>query len=99
MYSRRRSMGKAGMPGAKNGAHYSARLPFGTPAARLPGCALRALRVAAAALAWMVLGGAALPAATAGHPEADARKAEAELRGVKTVRCPIPGQVRLGPAA
>src|SRR2546430_10367070 len=95
MYSRRRSMGKAGMPGAKNGAHYSARLPFGTPAARLPGCALRARRVAAAALAWMVLGGAALPAAPAGHPEADARKAEAELQAVKSEIERITRQVSL----
>src|SRR5256886_9054273 len=95
MYSRRRSMGKAGMPGAKNGAHYTARLPFGTPAARLPGCALRARRVAAAALAWMVLGGAALPAAAAGHPEADARKAEAELQAVKSEIERITRQVSL----
>jgi len=83
------------MPGAKNGAHYSARLPFGTPAARLPGCALRARRVAAAALAWMVLGGAALPAAPAGHPEADARKAEAELQAVKSEIERITRQVSL----
>ncbi|TLY93465.1 MAG: peptidase M23 [Gammaproteobacteria bacterium] len=95
MYSRRRSMGRAGMPGAKNGAHYSARLPFGTPAARPPGCALRARRVAAAALAWMVLGGAALPAAPAGHPEADARKAEAELQAVKSEIERITRQVSL----
>ncbi len=83
------------MPGAKNGAHYSARLPFGTPAARPPGCALRARRVAAAALAWMVLGGAALPAAPAGHPEADARKAEAELQAVKSEIERITRQVSL----
>ena len=83
------------MPGAKNGAHYSARLPFGTPAARPPGCASRARRVAAAALAWMVLGGAALPAAPAGHPEADARKAEAELQAVKSEIERITRQVSL----
>src|SRR2546430_2529117 len=83
-YSRKRSMGRAGMPGAKKGAHYSARVPFGPPAARPPGGAARARRVAAAALAWMVLGGAPLPAAPAGHPEADARKAEAELQAVKS---------------
>jgi len=83
------------MPGAKNGAHYSARLPFGTPAARPPGCALRARRVAAAGLAWMVLGGAALPAAPAGHPEADARKAEAELQAVKSEIERITRQVSL----
>ena len=83
------------MPGAEKGAHYSARLPFGTPAARPPGCALRARRVAAAALAWMVLGGAALPAAPAGHPEADARKAEAELQAVKSEIERITRQVSL----
>src|SRR5207302_415302 len=93
-YSRKRSMGRAGMPGAKKGAHYSARVPFGTPAARPPGCASRA-RVAAAALAWMVLGGAPLPAAPAGHPEADARKAEAELQAVKSEIERITRQVSL----
>src|SRR5213082_1978712 len=94
-YSRKRSMGRAGMPGAKKGAHYSARVPFGTPAARPPGCASRARRVAAAALAWMVLGGAPLPAAPAGHPEADARKAEAELQAVKSEIERITRQVSL----
>ncbi len=83
------------MPGAKKGAHYSARVPFGTPAARPPGCASRARRVAAAALAWMVLGGAPLPAAPAGHPEADARKAEAELQAVKSEIERITRQVSL----
>src|SRR6266853_3771018 len=73
-YSRRRSMGKAGLPGAKKGAHYSAPLPFGTPAAPL----------AALALALMVLGSAPLPGAPVGHPETDARKAEAELQAVKS---------------
>jgi len=63
------------MPGAKKGAHYSAPLPFGTSGAR---------RVAAGALALMVLGGAPLPAAPAAHPETDARKAEAELQAVKS---------------
>src|SRR5205807_7505591 len=96
-YSRKRSMGRAGMPGAKKGAHYSARVPFGTPAARPPGCASRA-RVAAAALAWMVLGGAPLPAAPAGHPEADARKAEAELQAVKSEIERITRQVSLAQA-
>jgi murein hydrolase activator len=68
-------MGKAGMPGAKKGAHYSAPVLFGTSRAR---------RVAAAALALMVLGNAPLPGAPAPHSEADARKAEAELQAVKT---------------
>src|SRR3984893_18128428 len=68
-------MGKAGMPGAKKGAHYSAPAPFG-PA--------RADRVAAAALALMVLGSASLPGAPAPHSETDARKAEAELQAVKS---------------
>lgn len=63
------------MPGAKKGAHYSAPMPFGTSGAR---------RVAAGALALMVLGSAALPAAPAAHPETDARKAEAELQAVKS---------------
>jgi len=62
------------MPGAKKGAHYSAPMPFGTSGAR---------RVAAGALALMVLGSAPLPAAPAAHPETDARKAEAELQAVK----------------
>ena len=62
------------MPGAKKGAHYSAPLPFGTSGAR---------RVAAGALALMVLGSAPLPAAAATHPETDARKAETELQAVK----------------
>src|SRR5256885_14181274 len=83
-YSRTRSMGKAGMPGVKKGAHYSAPLPFGTPGARPPGRASRARRVAAGALAWMVLGNAPLPGAPAGHTEADARKAEAELQAGKS---------------
>ncbi len=51
--------------------------------------------MAAAALAWMVLGGAALPAAPAGHPEADARKAEAELQAVKSEIERITRQVSL----
>jgi murein hydrolase activator len=63
------------MPGAKKGAHYSAPMPFGTSRAR---------RVAAGALALMVLGSAPLPAAPAAHPEADARRAEAELQAVKS---------------
>jgi len=63
------------MPGAKKGAHYSAPMPFGTSVA---------LRVAAGALALMVLGSAPLPAAPAAHPETDARKAEAELQAVKS---------------
>jgi septal ring factor EnvC (AmiA/AmiB activator) len=63
------------MPGAKKGAHYSAPMPFGTSRAR---------RVAAGALALMVLGNAPLPGAPAAHPEADARKAEAELQAVKS---------------
>ena len=63
------------MPGAKKGAHYSAPMPFGTSRAR---------RVAAGALALMVLGNAPLPGAPAPHPEADARKAEAELQAVKS---------------
>jgi len=63
------------MPGAKKGAHYSAPMPFGTSAAR---------RVAAGALALMVLGSAPLPAAPAAHTETDARKAEAELQAVKS---------------
>ena len=63
------------MPGAKKGAHYSAPMPFGTSGAR---------RVAAGALALMVLGSAPLPAAPAVHPETDARKAEAELQAVKS---------------
>jgi septal ring factor EnvC (AmiA/AmiB activator) len=67
-------MGKAGLPGAKKGAHYSAPLPFGTPAAPL----------AALALALMVLGSAPLPGAPPGHPETDARKAEADLQAVKS---------------
>ena len=72
------------MPGAKNGAHYSAPLPFGTPGAPPPGRASRARRVAAGALAWMVLGNAPLPGAPATRPETDARKAEAELQAVKS---------------
>jgi septal ring factor EnvC (AmiA/AmiB activator) len=68
-------MGEAGMPGAKKGAHYSAPVLFGTSRAR---------RVAAGALALMVLGNAPLPGAPAPHSEADARKAEAELQAVKT---------------
>src|SRR5260370_31050098 len=68
-------MGTAGMPGAKKGAHYSAAMPFGTSWAR---------RVAAGALALMVLCNAPLPGAPAAHPEADARKAEAELQAVKS---------------
>src|ERR1700720_238394 len=68
-------MGKAGIPGAKKGAHYSAPMPFGTSRAR---------RVAAGALALMILGNAPLPGAPAPHPEADARKAEAELQAVKS---------------
>src|SRR5256885_5345907 len=84
-YSRRRSMGKAGMPGAKKGAHYSARLPFGTPAARL----------AVGVLALMVLASAPLPGAPAGHTEADARKAEAELQAVKSEIERITRQVSL----
>src|SRR5882762_1551232 len=67
-------MGKAGMPGAKKGAHYSAPIPFGTSRAR---------RVAAGVLALMVLS-APLPGAPAAHPETDARKAEAELQAVKS---------------
>ena len=63
------------MPGAKKGAHYSAPMLFGTSAAR---------RLAAGALALMVLGGAPLPAAAAAHTETDARKAEAELQAVKS---------------
>ncbi len=63
------------MPGAKKGAHYSAPMPFGTSGAR---------RVAAGVLALMVLGGAPLAGAPAAHPEADARKAEAELQAVKS---------------
>ena len=63
------------MPGAKKGAHYSAPVPFGTSRAR---------RVAAGALALMVLGSTPLPGAPAPHSEADARKAEAELQAVKT---------------
>ena len=63
------------MPGAKKGAHYSAPIPFGTSRAR---------RVAAGALALMVLGNAPLPGAPATRPEADARKAEAELQAVKS---------------
>ena len=77
-------MGKAGMPGVKKGAHYSAPLPLGTPGARPPGRASRARRVAAGALAWMVLGNAPLPGAPATRPETDARKAEAELQEVKS---------------
>jgi septal ring factor EnvC (AmiA/AmiB activator) len=50
-------------------------MPFGTSRAR---------RVAAGALALMVLGEAPLPGAPAPHPEADARKAEAELQAVKS---------------
>src|ERR1700731_2193043 len=68
-------MGKAGMPGAKKGAHYSAPVPFGTSRTR---------RVAAGALALMVLGSAPLPGAPAPHSETDARKAEAELQAVKS---------------
>ena len=62
------------MPGAKKGAHYSAPLLFGTPAAPL----------AALALGLMVLGSAPLPGAPAPHSETDARKAEAELQAVKS---------------
>src|SRR5438045_226427 len=94
-YSRRRSMGKAGMPGAKKGAHYSAPLLLGTPAARPPGCASRVRRVAAAAFALMVLVSAPLPGAPAGHTEADARKAEAELQAVKSEIERITRQVSL----
>jgi septal ring factor EnvC (AmiA/AmiB activator) len=50
-------------------------MPFGTSRAR---------RAAAGALALMVLGNAPLPGAPAAHPEADARKAEAELQAVKS---------------
>src|SRR6202158_1910589 len=68
-------MGKAGMPGAKKGAHYSAPMPFGTSSAR---------RVAAGVLALMGLGRGPLPAAPAAPPETDARKGEAELQAVKS---------------
>ncbi|HXO16011.1 MAG TPA: peptidoglycan DD-metalloendopeptidase family protein [Steroidobacteraceae bacterium] len=50
-------------------------MPFGTSRAR---------RVAAGALALMVLGNAPLPGAPAPHSETDARKAEAELQAVKS---------------
>ena len=83
------------MPGAKKGAHYSAPLLLGTPAARPPGCASRVRRVAAAAFALMVLVSAALPAAPAGHPQADAHKAEAELQAVKSEIERISRQVSL----
>src|ERR1700687_2088592 len=77
-------MGKAGMPGAKKGAHYSAPMPFGASGAR---------RVAAGALALMVLGSAPLPAAPAARPEADGRKAEAELEAGQSEIERIPRRV------
>ncbi|TLY65980.1 MAG: peptidase M23 [Gammaproteobacteria bacterium] len=83
------------MPAAKKGAHYSAPLPFGTPAARAPGRASRARRVAAAAFVLMVLVSAPLPAAPAGHPQSDAHKAEAELQAVKSEIERITRQVSL----
>ncbi|MBS0580341.1 MAG: peptidoglycan DD-metalloendopeptidase family protein [Proteobacteria bacterium] len=63
-------MGEAGLPGAKKGAHYSAPLPFGTPAAR------------AALLTALALLGAARPALPAPRSE-EAQKAEARLEAVK----------------
>jgi septal ring factor EnvC (AmiA/AmiB activator) len=69
-------MGKQNKPAAKKGAHYSAPLPFGTPARPRPGNAPRPLpRWRACALVLAVLGVSALAAAPS-HPEADARKAE-----------------------
>jgi septal ring factor EnvC (AmiA/AmiB activator) len=68
------------LPGAQKGAHYSAPLPFGTPARPPPA---RPRKPLLAALLLSALAGAAgLPAAP-GHPEADARKAEQELQGVR----------------
>src|SRR5580658_9453884 len=78
MNSRTRSMKQVCLPGAQKGAHYSAPLPFGTPARPPP-----ARKPLLAALLLSALAGAAgLPAAP-GHPEADARKAEQELQGVR----------------
>src|SRR5580658_2654748 len=80
MNSRTRSMKQVCLPGAQKGAHYSAPLPFGTPARPPPA---RPRKPLLAALLLSALAGAAgLPAAP-GHPEADARKAEQELQGVR----------------
>src|SRR5450432_2294386 len=70
-YSRMRSMGEAGLPGAKKGAHYSAPVLFGT------------LPPATALLAglWLVWTGSAPQAAP--RPEGDTQKTEARLEAVK----------------
>jgi murein hydrolase activator len=69
-------MGTAGMPGPKKAAHYSVPVPGGTPG--LPGARLRAFALV------LLLSVSPCPGAPAGgRPEADAKKAEAELQAVK----------------
>jgi murein hydrolase activator len=64
------------MPGPKKAAHYSVPVPGGTPGG--PGAMLRACALA------LLLSVSPCPGAAAGgRPEADARKAEAELQAVK----------------
>jgi murein hydrolase activator len=69
-------MGTAGMPGPKKAAHYSVPVPGGTPG--LPGALVRAFALV------LLLSVSPCPGAPAGgRPEADAKKAEAELQAVK----------------
>ncbi len=73
------------MPGPKKAAHYSApgrRGTEGVPRVRPPRASLAPSRAAALALA-LLLCASPSPGAPAGRPEADARKAEAELQAVK----------------
>ena len=64
------------MPGPKKAAHYSVPVPGGTPG--LPGARLRAFALV------LLLSVSPCPGAPAGaRPEADAKKAEAELQAVK----------------
>src|SRR5205823_5025737 len=91
-YSRKRSMGAAGMPGPKKAAHYSVPVAAGTPGgvrfgrprprAQGGAWAARGVLLLAGALA-LVIWVSPSPGAPAGRPEADARKAEAELLSVK----------------
>jgi len=76
-------MGKRDMPGAKKGAHYSAASLCGTPPPPRPGTASRRPPPWLAAVVLLaVMRASLLPAAP--HPEADARKAEEQLRAVKS---------------
>src|SRR5579863_6211497 len=85
--SRTRSMGKAGIRGAKKGAHYSAPPPLGmaTRARVRPGSASRRCGVALAALLlWAQAGPARAAAPAPGHAEVDARKAEEQLESIRS---------------